>query len=302
MFKNDESRARYIAAYDAVLRDWPVPYEERDLPTRLGTTHVIVSGPPDGPPLVLLPSMAGTATVWRLNIAGLCRYYRTYAVDVIGQAGKSAATQRIQHRREYADWLVDLLDGLGVERTSIVGSSFGGFLALSQASLTPDRVDRVVLISPAGTFVGLSWRLAYVMLKFALRQRVRRLLGDTRAPDITDLGSRGGLLEPRDAKWRALMSVMMAESPRVNVIRPPVLGEAELRTIRAPTLLLIGDQERLYEPHATLTLARKRMPALEGAIVPDADHLAAMAQPEDVNGRIIRFLQQRRGAADSAAV
>ena len=45
-----------------------------------------------------------------------------------------------------------------------------------------------------------------------------------------------GLLEPRDAKWRALMSVMMAESPRVNVIRPLVLGEAELRTNRGVTL------------------------------------------------------------------
>ena len=58
-------------------------------------------------------------------------------------------------------------------------------------------------------------------------------------------------------------------------------------------LLLIGDAEQLYEPHAALTLAQARMPALEGAIVPDADHIAAMAQPEDVNARIVQFLQQR---------
>ena len=146
-FKSDEGRARYMAAYDAVLRDWPVPYEQLDLPTRLGPTHVVASGPPDAPPLVLLPSFAGTATVWRLNVADLSRHYRTYAVDVIGQPGKSVATRRIRSRREFAGWFGDLLDALGVERTSIVGCSFGGFLALSQASLTPDTVlDNAVAI------------------------------------------------------------------------------------------------------------------------------------------------------------
>lgn len=45
-----------------------------------------------------------------------------------------------------------------------------------------------------------------------------------------------------------------------------------------------------------LKLAQRRMPGLEAATVPGADHIAAMSQPEDVNGQIIRFLQQ--GGAD----
>lgn len=56
-------------------------------------------------------------------------------------------------------------------------------------------------------------------------------------------------------------------------------------------MLLIGDKETLYEPHAMLRLAQARMPGLEGAIVPDADHIAALAQPDDVNARIVRFIQ-----------
>jgi pimeloyl-ACP methyl ester carboxylesterase len=73
-------------------------------------------------------------------------------------------------------------------------------------------------------------------------------------------------------------------------------GGVGLRAIRAPTLLLIGDAEKLYEPQAMLKLAQRRMPGLEAAIVPGADHIAAMSQPEDVNGQIIRFLQ--KGGAD----
>ncbi|MGJ7499260.1 alpha/beta fold hydrolase [Variovorax sp. ZT5P49] len=60
--------------------------------------------------------------------------------------------------------------------------------------------------------------------------------------------------------------------------------------------MLIGDAEKLYEPQAMLKLAQRRMPGLEAAIVLGADHIAAMSQPDDVNGQIIRFLQ--KGGAD----
>ena len=95
---------------------------------------------------------------------------------------------------------------------------------------------------------------------------------------------------PRDTAWAAQMATTMAESPDVSVISPPVFSRSQLRAIRVPTLLLFGAEETLYDPHATLKLAQRRMPGLAGAIVPEADHIAAMAQPDDVNARIIRFV------------
>ena len=87
-----------------------------------------------------------------------------------------------------------------------------------------------------------------------------------------------------------MMAVTMAESPEVSVINASTFSRSELRKIRTPVLLLIGDQETLYEPDATLRRANSLMPSLVGAVVPDADHIAAMAQPADVNARIVRFL------------
>jgi pimeloyl-ACP methyl ester carboxylesterase len=288
-FKSDDGKARYIAAYDAALGDWPVPYQDIDVPTRLGPTHVVASGAPDAPPLLLLPSFAGTAVVWRLNAEGLSRHFRIYAIDVIGQPGKSEAIRPLRSRRDYASWLVDLLDGLGVRRASVVGCSFGGFLAVNQAVMTPDRVERVVLISPAGTFASQYWKLTYAMrIRAPAVRLLRRLTGKKRAPSLADLGPRR---LPRDAKWAALIGVAMAERAKVSVTNATVFSRAQLRAIRAPTLLLIGDKETLYEPHAMLKLAQMRMPGLQGAILPDADHIAAMAQPDDVNARIVGFLQ-----------
>jgi len=287
-FRSEAGRARYLAAYDAVLDAWPVPYEASQVPTRLGSTHVIVSGAPDAPPLILLPSFAGTATSWRLNVEDLSAHYRTFAVDVIGQPGKSLASRRLADRHDYAGWLADVMDGLGVPRASLVGCSFGGFVALNQASQTPERVERVVLISPAGVFGSQYWRLFYAMrIRTPVVRLLRRLRRDKRAPSMTDLVRR----PPRDVKWAALMGVTMSERAEVSVINPPVFSRAELRAIAAPTLLLIGSQETLYKPQATLALARRRMPRLATAIVPDADHIAAMAQPDDVDARILRFLR-----------
>jgi pimeloyl-ACP methyl ester carboxylesterase len=179
------------------------------------------------------------------------------------------------------------MDELGVERASIVGCSFGGFVALNQASLTPERVERVVLISPAGVFGSQYWRLFYAMrIRAPMLRLLRRLRGDKRAPSMTDLVRR----PPGDGAWAALMGVTMSEGAEVSVINPPVFSRAELAAIAAPTLLLIGSRETLYEPQATLKLAKARMPRLTTAIVPDADHIAAMAQPDDVDARILAFL------------
>jgi pimeloyl-ACP methyl ester carboxylesterase len=284
VFKTREGERRYMEAYDAVLREWPVAYQELDLPTRVGTTHVIASGPAEAPALVLLPSMAGSATLWRPNVAALSETYRTYAVDVIGQAGKSVQTRRIGSRQDFADWLVDLLDALGARRASIVGNSYGAFLALNQASLTPERVDRVVLINPAGTFVGgLVWAF--------LRASLSRMLRGKKAREITDLLGEGARLHPDDEAWGALMRITMSESARPNLVSPIVFTPAELQAVRAPTLLLIGEDETLYNAHATLKRALARMPSLRGEIVPGAHHLAALARPDVVNRRILEFLR-----------
>src|SRR5215831_1428578 len=289
-FKSDEARTRYMAAYNVALREWPVAYQELDVQTRWGVTHVIVSGPQGAQPLLLLPCFHGTANVWRPNIEGLSRYYRLYAVDVIGQAGKSVASRRIRNRRDYVDWLVELLDALGVDQTSVVGNSFGGFLALSLALLRPERVDRVVLISPVGVFAPLMWKFFYG----ALRMGVAYLTGKRGTPDVTVFLGRDVHLSALDAPWASLVSLVLSDGIRVNAAFPKQFSKAELGAILTPTLLLIGDNELLYEPHATLRRARDRMPTLEGEIIPKAHHIAAMAQPDEINARIIEFVQ--RGA------
>src|ERR1700761_9521101 len=95
VFKTCEGEPRYLEASGAALAEGPVAYEELDVHTRLGVTHMIASGPADGPVVLLLPSLAASALLWAPNVAALSRTHRVYAVDTIGQPGKSLPAVRI---------------------------------------------------------------------------------------------------------------------------------------------------------------------------------------------------------------
>ena len=56
----------FETAYEAALRKWP-SVEVADLSGPYGSTRVLSSGPPDGPPIVLLPGGGATATAWFAN-------------------------------------------------------------------------------------------------------------------------------------------------------------------------------------------------------------------------------------------
>ena len=154
-FRSPEGEAQYLLAYEAVLGQWPVPYEERNIPTCIGDTHIIASGPQDAPPLVLLQPAGAGAVIWIRNVGAFSQHYRTYAVDTISEPNKSVLTRPISHhqRKDFADWMTDLLDGLHIESAHMVGNSFGGFLTLNTAFYLPERVRKAVLIGPASTFV-----------------------------------------------------------------------------------------------------------------------------------------------------
>jgi pimeloyl-ACP methyl ester carboxylesterase len=231
-----------------------------------------------------------TAMVWRPNVLALSERFRVYAVDIVGQGGRSVASRKIESRRDYADWLNDLFDGLGIARASVVGNSYGGFIALNQAVLAPERIDRIVLISPAGGFVSVM-PLFRSMIYQALKGMLLRVLGaGGPRPDLLAVIAGEAGFNEDDNDWLALGRQLMDGSQRINMVMPAVLSDEELVEIQAPTLLLIAEREILYEPHSTLRTAMTRMPGLKGEIVPGAHHLAAMAQPDAVNARIVDFL------------
>ncbi len=279
-FKTPEGKARILAAYQAILDRWPVPYEELEVATRFGDTHVVASGEASASPLILVHAFFATAMVWRPNVAALSRRHRVYVVDCLGEPNPSTPTRPIANRLEMAQWWADVLDFLGIERADMVGNSNGGFLTLNQALHTPHRIRKTVLISPAATFVQM-WPF-YVHFFLPVLLGSRALIGRGMRWCGQDL--------PMDAGWESLFLSCLLDGSSQNRVFPAVFSDDELKQIQAPTLLLIGEREVIYQPQAAIARATRLMPGLCAEIIPAANHIAGQSQPAWVSERILRFL------------
>jgi pimeloyl-ACP methyl ester carboxylesterase len=118
-YRSREARTEYLASYDQMAQDWPVPSECRMIPTSWGETLVRISGPPDAPPLVLLPGMAASSLLWAPNIAALSARYRTYVVDRNGDVGRSTCSRVMTSVDDVVNWLDELFTALAPEIESI---------------------------------------------------------------------------------------------------------------------------------------------------------------------------------------
>ena len=79
--------------------------------------------------------------------------------------------------------------------------------------------------------------------------------------------------------------------PQIRVL-PTVFADGELRQIKAPTLLLIGGKEVIYDPEVAVNRAKQLIPNIEAEVVPNASHGLPLEQAELVNERILEFLNQ----------
>ena len=280
IFATPENRAKYLTAYEAMFALWKVPHDSIEVKTSCGSTHINASGPGDGYPLVLLHGAGLTSTVWFANIAALSAHHRVYAVDVIGDAGKSMADRLLQKRADYAEWLREVFDGLNIERCNLLGHSYGGWLTLNMALAYPDRLRKIVLLAPAASFrpLGFITKLMLYLGEFKIGPPARSMLKVAAA--------KGTVLE--ETFIHHIEEVTRYCSPAS--IYPAVYTDEELKQIDLPTLLLIGSGEKIYNPQKTIKRAHQWMPDLTSEIIQNAGHLLLMDQPEIINARILKFL------------
>jgi pimeloyl-ACP methyl ester carboxylesterase len=295
-FKTLEGEAEYLAAYAAAMKFWPGPYDERETPSRFGKTHVVVSGPKGAPPLVLLHGYWATLTMWSLNVADLSHTHRVYAIDVMGQPGKSIPAEPIRTAADYVEWLTATLDGLGLDRVSLMGMSYGGWLALSYAIAEPKRVQKLVLLSPAASvaplvkqFSGRGMAMLLCPTRFTVRWFMRWLgskdnPGDATVRRITDAVV--------DLMWLGLKHYRF--EPETMRIVPTVFTDDQLRALSVPTLLLIGDREVIYKPEQAMDRAGRLILGLEAELVPHTSHDMTFVEHRFVDSRILEFLDGHR--------
>ncbi len=281
IYKTPEIETRLMAIYDARMGEWPVPYEIRDLDTEYGRVHVIVSGPEDGPPLFLLHASAMASWSWLYNVEGLNARFRTYAVDTIGDAGKSVLMDVARSPRDgpaLAALYADIMDKLGIEKASFIGGSQGAFLSANMALHRPERVDKLVLCGPmglGGTNASVLRILLTTMfpLKALHKSTVRWAFGDD--PKV---------LAATEEWFRLILEGVISRQPRPRPFSPE-----ELKSLKQPVLLVLGSRDGLVGSPARSMKAAQDIPDIRVEVL-DAGHLVSAERPEEFNRLVLDFL------------
>lgn len=285
LFKSEQAEKEYFQRYDECLALFGIEYTSRYVSTALGDTHVLIFGDSSKPPLLLFHGMTMSSTMWYPNVKHLVPERCVYAIDVMGDFGRSRPNAPMQSVETANQWIRELMDGLQLDRADIAGHSMGGYLSMNFALAHPERISSLMLYAPAGTFRRLRF-------KFFLKIFPALLFHSERLTDKAFLWL--------SAKRKPLPPVIRTQvvtgyryaMPQLQVM-PKVIHEDQFIGYTVPTLLLIGEKEVIYKAKKAMARARILIPHLESYLVPGANHSFTMEHADTVNEHTLRFLRER---------
>ena len=251
-------------------------------------------GPKDAPAIVLVHGFGSSLLTWDAWVPGLARTHRVLRLDVPG-SGVSDPDPSGDYRDDRSvALLVALMDRLGLARATIVGNSLGGRIAWTFAVAHPERVDKLVLVSPDGFAspgfeygrtpnVGVTMQaMRFVLPKAMVKMSLAPAYADPAALTDERLDRYYDLLRAPGA--RPAMIARMEQSIRFDPVE-------RLKTIRAPTLLLWGEQDHVI-PFTNSADYLAAIPNARLVALPGVGHLPQEEAPARSLALLSAFLDE----------
>jgi pimeloyl-ACP methyl ester carboxylesterase len=225
-----------------------------------------------GNPVVMLHGMGGP--ILSKVHDELAKHYRVIAFEMPG-FGQSPPNVTSQSMQDLARTMARAAAKLGLDTYTLVGTSFGGRVALWQALQAPQQVDLLVLIAPTAVLPE-----GYTLPSVAPDQ-IGKLM----------------FAHPKNAPAQlpvdpANMAKEMALLQRIEAISRDTELEAKLGEVQTLTLVVFGTADRVVPPAMGRTY-RERMPNCHYVLVYDAGHAVAAERPQALTTTITDFLDLR---------
>ncbi|WP_391556724.1 alpha/beta fold hydrolase [Rosistilla ulvae] len=237
-----------------------MPVENRNVPSRYGDSHALITGTVDGPPLVCLHAMRTGSAFLVSELNPLLERFRVIAPDLPGQSVRGPQVRLSLNDDSYARWLFDVLDGLGLETVSLFGVSWGGFVARQSATLAPDRVDSLALLVPAGIVRGSHVtgliKMAYPMLRYSVRRsepNLKRWLSS--------------LFTTWDDHWAGFTRDAVRDMP-FDLRIPPLASDQDLQKLTMPVLALGAENDICFPGKQLVNRICDQAPHCRGEVIP----------------------------------
>lgn len=255
--------------------------------------------------LVLIHGLGSYAKGWTRNIPELAKHYRVIAVDLPGY-GKSDKGFYPYTLPFYAQALTELLDALKIDKATFVGHSMGGQIAMVTSLLYPERVDKLVLVSPAGfekfTDGEGAWMKKAMSPEFVHDTAIRNIDTNLKA-NFYKLPPEAEFMITERIQMRGAKdfdAYCYAVSKNVAAMIDYPMWD-KLTRVKHETLIFFGDKDNLIpnsalhggSTEAIAQIGASQIPHNKLIMVPDCGHFVQFERPNVVNPAIVEFVGRK---------
>jgi pimeloyl-ACP methyl ester carboxylesterase len=285
----------FLAATSGDTR--PGRLEFRSVGTSVGRISILQAG--RGDPVLCIHGLGGTKASFLPTVAALADSHRVIAMDLPGFGESDKPFGAPYNARWFAQGAFSLLDSLELERAHLVGNSMGGRVAIEAGLREPERVRRMVLLSPALAWLKSRRWAGFVrvlrpelgLLQPAPRQvveaLVRRLIPGAQDGNWASAGIDEFLRTYLTARGRA---AFYAAARNVYLDEPH--GEdglwTRMRELSPDTLFVWGRQDRLV-PIGFMKHVEEALPAARHLEL-DCGHVPQLEAPRETHAAMLDFL------------
>lgn len=259
-FKTQEGRDEVLKHYDILLEKLTIPYERLNINTGHGNTFLIAAGDISAPPMVLLHGSSMNSIMWVSDILKYYKKYRVYALDIPGEAGRSDERQLPFTTSDLDDWLYDVYNELSITKAVVIGASLGAWLAAKFAIRYPEKIDKLVLLCPAGIGTqnkNIIFAALFYMIfgEKGIRKLFKIINGNVDMPEI--------MLK---------FQILILKNFNIRKEHIPIFSDDEISRLTMPVFLFVGAKDIMLHSMETADRMKKLVPSTRINILPEGGH------------------------------
>ncbi|MEG0324120.1 MAG: alpha/beta hydrolase [Raoultibacter sp.] len=244
IYQGSSGKAKTLELYDRQIAKLGRVCEDRFVETSFGTTHFVVCGDEDKPPLLVFHGGNSMTSYNLLMCSFLLDHFRVFAIDIVGHPGKSAETSLPPRGYQYGQWVNEAVAGLGLTKIRCFGGSFGAGVLAKFMCVAPEKIEKCVLIVPSGINNELpfgSARMMIPLIRYRMTKDPRFVREAALFMSITD-----------DALDQDTLDTVTCSFDCVKTkVGMPTNVDAELMNrCAAPTLVMAGELDCLFPARA----------------------------------------------------
>lgn len=275
---------------------------------KLGNIHLAYISKGEGLPIIMMHGLGGNATHWQRNIESLSKNYKCIAVDLpgYGSSDKVLSNDSTAQLSFYATILLQFIEALKLKQVALMGHSMGAQVAILTALKAPEKISKLILISPAG-FEIFSEADKNILKQYATpalyeQQDSAAILNSYKLNFYQMPSEAEELIKQRLALRQCNTYSLYCKavaSGVIGMLSQPV--RENLPQLQQPALVMFAENDALIPNkilHPNLTTAQvaaasKEIKNSRLVIIKQAGHMVQFEKPEEVNKEVINFLKSK---------